>query len=147
MNFLDERLPMRFWDKVIPEPNSGCWLWFANNIAGYGRVWFGGTRAMVPTHRLTYEVCRGAIPAGLEIDHLCRTPECCNPAHLEAVTHSENLRRGTWNERGGWRADLTHCLRGHELVGSNLYVAAKTGKRQCRSCWVIRAARIRARAA
>jgi hypothetical protein len=26
-NWGDERLPQRFWDKTIPEPNSGCWLW------------------------------------------------------------------------------------------------------------------------
>jgi len=41
--FLDPRLPDRFWSKCIPEPNSGCWLWFgANNGVGYGIV--GGSR-------------------------------------------------------------------------------------------------------
>jgi hypothetical protein len=27
VEFLDPRLPDRFWSKCMPEPNSGCWLW------------------------------------------------------------------------------------------------------------------------
>lgn len=34
------------------------------------------------------------MPLGLELDHLCRQRDCVNPQHLEAVTHSENTRRG-----------------------------------------------------
>lgn len=36
---------------------------------------------------------KGEIPHGLEIDHLCNKPTCCNPDHLEAVTRAENERR------------------------------------------------------
>jgi hypothetical protein len=35
----------------------------------------------------------GPVPEGLELDHLCENPPCCNPAHLEPVTHAENNRR------------------------------------------------------
>ena len=45
-------------------------------------------------HRLTYEWAVGPIPEGLTIDHLCRVRNCVNPEHLEAVTQSENTRRG-----------------------------------------------------
>lgn len=31
---------------------------------------------------------------GLEFDHLCRNKLCVRPDHLEAVTHTENVRRG-----------------------------------------------------
>lgn len=38
MNWGDERLPHRFWDKTIPCPTSGCRLWLAaTNERGYGR--------------------------------------------------------------------------------------------------------------
>ncbi len=45
-------------------------------------------------HRWFYEQAKGPIPDGLSIDHLCRVPPCVNPDHLEAVSHTENVRRG-----------------------------------------------------
>ena len=40
--FGDRRVPPRFWDKVSPEPNSGCWLWLGSVTAkGYGEFWAG----------------------------------------------------------------------------------------------------------
>lgn len=30
VDYGDSRLPDRFWDKVFPEPMSGCWLWGAH---------------------------------------------------------------------------------------------------------------------
>lgn len=34
------------------------------------------------------------VPYGKELDHVCRVRACVNPAHLEPVTHIENVRRG-----------------------------------------------------
>lgn len=34
----------------------------------------------------------------------------------------------------GHRGNWTHCVRGHELAGNNLYVIPSSGKRQCRTC-------------
>lgn len=59
---------------------------------GYGRVTVN--RKVVLAHRAFYEQAHGAIPSGLDLDHLCRVPACVNPAHLEPVTHVENVRRG-----------------------------------------------------
>lgn len=97
MNFLDERLPSRLWDKLMPEPNSGCWLWIgARSALGYGHLMVrqgDGRRIYQNAHRVVYEIVVGSA-ANRDVDHLCRTPACCNPAHLEAVTHAENMRRG-----------------------------------------------------
>ena len=35
----------------------------------------------------------GAIPDGLEIDHLCKTRLCGEVTHMELVTHKVNLAR------------------------------------------------------
>jgi hypothetical protein len=72
----------------------GCWIFNgARTTAGYGHLNIGaGSWAM--THVITYEHHIGAVPRGLELDHLCRVRACCNPAHLEPVTHTENVRRG-----------------------------------------------------
>jgi hypothetical protein len=45
-------------------------------------------------HRLANGHFVGPIPNGLVIDHTCRESACVNPAHLEAVSNAENLRRG-----------------------------------------------------
>ena len=63
-----------------------CIVWTgAANRRGYGCLYLGGMR--LSPHRLAYELSHGQIPDGLEIDHLCRSPPCINPVHLEAVTH------------------------------------------------------------
>ena len=87
----------RFWAKAIPEPNSGCWLWTgARDPKGYGLCRFplGDAVILQRAHRVVYQIERGAIPVGLEIDHLCRNPSCVNPDHLEPVTRRENTLRG-----------------------------------------------------
>lgn len=72
---------------------GSCWHWCGEiNRNGYGRVWLDGVRHMV--HRLFWTVLVGDIQDGLILDHLCRRRSCCNPAHLEPVTHQENTARG-----------------------------------------------------
>ena len=59
---------------------------------GYGQLGspMHGTRI---AHRAYWIEANGPIPDGLELDHLCRNRSCVNVDHLEAVTHSENMRR------------------------------------------------------
>ena len=86
---LDRRRKMiLFWLKV-ETLSTGCWEWTGHvNNAGYGRV------KNDYAHRLAYEMFVGPIPDGADLDHLCRRRSCVNPAHLEPVTRSENVRRG-----------------------------------------------------
>ena len=53
--FGDARLPERFWDKVSPEPNSGCWIWCAAiKGLGYGHFkWDGKYHGTASTTVLT----------------------------------------------------------------------------------------------
>src|SRR5690606_34126891 len=70
--FGDERLPERFWKKVSPERNSGCWLWTGCLDAyGYGRFSVD-TRTKRCAHRIAFETLVAPIGAGLFLDHLCR---------------------------------------------------------------------------
>lgn len=118
MQFLDDRLPANFWDKVVPVPHVGCWLWMAGlNENGYGV--FRGRLA----HRRSFRVLVGPHAPGLELDHLCRTRSCVNPDHLEPVTHEENMRRA----RG------SHCRNGHEFTEENTYWPPGN-RRRCLAC-------------
>jgi hypothetical protein len=72
---------------------DGCWIWQRSQDGhGYGTACLPGQRR-VKAHRMVYEREVGPIPAGLDLDHLCRTPLCVNPAHLEPVTRRENVAR------------------------------------------------------
>lgn len=44
-------------------------------------------------HRSVWRRLRGAIPAGMQVDHLCRFISCVNVEHMELVTPKENNRR------------------------------------------------------
>jgi len=128
MNFGDPRLPERFWSKCIPEPNSGCWLWFGASVPfGYGQFYPNGHRGQVNSHRHAYLNLVGPIPDELVLDHVCRTPCCVNPAHMEPVTNAENVRRGH-----PFRAPKETCPAGHSYeINSRV---APTGGRICRAC-------------
>lgn len=127
----------RLFDKVSPEPNSGCWLWTGalNNPGkrGYGQIWVEGKLRLA--HRVAYESQRGPIPAGLDLDHLCRVRCCVNPDHLEPVTRSVNNSRSPL--LGLAAASRTHCPKGHAYDESNTRWDTK-GARNCRSCERVR---------
>lgn len=72
---------------------TACWVWQrARTRTGYGQAFDG--RMMRPAHRVYYEREHGKVPRSLVLDHLCRVRACMNPAHLEPVTHRENVWRG-----------------------------------------------------
>jgi hypothetical protein len=124
----------RFEKYYMPEPNSGCWIWFGAERAGYGvlterrgKVWLA--------HRLSYIFFKGEIPIGKVLDHLCRNTYCVNPAHLEAVTLRENVLRSP-DTLPSINLRKTHCKHGHLLQGDNLEAKAKW--RCCKICHIQR---------
>jgi len=108
-----------------------CWIFGGSKDRnGYGRTTINAK--MVNTHRVVYELVCGHIPDGLSLDHLCRTPSCVNPKHLEPVTHKENVLRGSGPT--AINAKKTHCINGHLFDEKNTYIRPKSGGRQCRNC-------------
>lgn len=77
----------------LPSP---CHLWTgptsgAGRGHGYGRMCLNNrtvaVHIVVATHYFGY------IPPTRQVDHLCKQRACCNPAHLEVVSHQENQKR------------------------------------------------------
>lgn len=137
--FGDDRLPERFWAKVSVS-ESGCWNWSPISRAdGYG-AYYTGNRRMSLAHRVAYAAIRGEIPAGLQIDHLCRNRSCVNPDHLEPVSHRENIIRGVSPSAVNGSKD--HCKRGHALTPENVHEYHRRGgvTRVCRACMRINSA-------
>lgn len=127
----------RFWSKVNKNTESGCWEWNASKDRhGYGQ--FGILYGTYLSHRISYELMNGSIPAGLEIDHLCRNHGCVNPNHLQAVTHRENVMRGNSALRRPWQLK-DKCKSGHALTSDNIRLVEGGNVRECRKCKRIRA--------
>lgn len=82
------------WDVRDMGYETPCWVWTAGLMGeGYAtQAPRGGGSTLV--HRQHYEEKHGAVPAGLDLDHLCRVRACVNPDHVEPVTRAENARRG-----------------------------------------------------
>lgn len=122
-------------EERVKKTESGCWIWQGCLSHGYGMIKIpaetpsGATT--VGVHVLAWREKNGPVPAGLELDHVCRTRACCNPEHLEPVTRRENLLRSPLSAASRLSA-RTHCPRGHELSGTNLVRSEPT--RTCRIC-------------
>lgn len=74
----------------IPEPNSGCLLWFgALGGSGHGRMKVAGK--WEGAHRIAWEEKNGPIPAGLWVLHKCDVHCCINTDHHFLGDHDDNM--------------------------------------------------------
>jgi hypothetical protein len=119
-----------FFKKVNKIPD-GCWLWIGSrSFNGYGNFNVGGKT--IGAHRISFEIHKGEIPEGLQIDHICKKRGCVRPDHLEVVTQRENLLRS--NTVAFINSNKTHCPQGHQYTPENIYKKVSHGKVQGRKC-------------
>ena len=88
----------KFWRWV--NKTTSCWLWTRRGGTGSASA-YGLFDIQVPTdwgsatlrqsaHRVAYAITKSQIPNNLEVMHLCNTPRCVNPEHLELGTPADN---------------------------------------------------------
>lgn len=129
----------RFWRTVEKGGDGECWLWkgVVSRAKGFEYGAFYHEDLQWKAHRVAYELTVGPIPEGMTLDHVenrgCRSKLCCNPAHLEPVTQSENTMR---QYRSPSRLYRLTCRHGH---------AREFGVVACRKCAVIAVARSQAK--
>lgn len=107
---------------------TDCWIWLGSKKQTrglvYGTFWDGKRNRHA--HVGVYESEVGAIPNGMEIDHLCRNTLCVNPKHLEPVSHRINVLRGI--SPGALNAKKTFAPCGHPYSGED------SRRRYCKPC-------------
>lgn len=125
-------LEERFWVKVAKTP--ACWNWTAFvDSKGYGRINVEGKSKLA--HRISLQLSGISLIDGLFADHICRNRRCVNPGHLRQVSPMVNSLENS-NSLQAKNAARTHCIRGHEFAGDNLY-RSRFG-RACRTCVAMR---------
>lgn len=94
----------RLMQKVMPEPNSGCWLWTAScwKTNPYSRFRLEGKNES--GHRASYILFKGKIPKNMYVCHKCDVPTCVNPDHLFLGSSQDNtndkIKKGRSNMIG-----------------------------------------------
>lgn len=112
--------------------DGGCWVyqgWCHPKPREYGTMSYRGR--LWRTHRLSYFLHKGAIPAGKVVCHRCDNQKCCNPDHLWIGTQHQNLLDCRSKDRHA-NALKQSCKRGHPLSGDNLEVWGNL--RRCKIC-------------
>lgn len=133
---------------VIP---GACWPWKGSKSKdGYGQFVLsacrGEKRIRIAPYRFIWEHFNGPMPEGLEPDHTCNNRKCCNPEHIEPVTHSENQKRSYQRGRARLRTVPvpSQCIHGHEYTPANKRINSQGGI-VCRTCDRARSAAYQAR--
>ena len=113
---------VRFWAKVTK--GDGCWNWQGSYIAGTGYgAFYDGQRWS--THRYSWTIHNGAIPAGLCVLHKCDNRKCVRPDHLFLGTKRENSQ--DMARKGRYRVP---ALKGEDHGEAKLTTAAVLDIRQ-----------------
>lgn len=84
--------PKNFWKRV--DRSGGpevCWPYKGTKYpSGYGRLQIHGRYELA--HRVAYRLHTGEEVDEVHILHGCDNPCCCNPSHLRAGTHTDNMQ-------------------------------------------------------
>ena len=92
------RLFSKVFDRVVIDKDTGCWLWTGPDSGsgrggGYGRMCVDC--ATMAVHIVMWVIRNGPIPPKKQLDHACPggpNRRCCNPDHLNLVTHKRNQK-------------------------------------------------------
>lgn len=86
-----EQVKEQFLEKVLMEPNTGCWYWLGPiTVQGYASVKSKYNFGFCNGSRLSYYLFKGEFDTKKLALHHCDNPRCVNPDHLYIGDHKDN---------------------------------------------------------
>lgn len=82
------------WKFVQKGEEHECWPCTLKGGDAQGHKLFSYLNSKVYAHVMVFILTKGPVPSDKIIMHKCSNPPCCNPAHLEAGTKSQNTAQG-----------------------------------------------------
>ena len=113
----------KFWARVDIKEDVYCWNWKGcKTKSGYGSVKINGET--LAAHRVSFQFLNGPLEITDVVRHACDNPICCNPYHLFAGSHADNVADRVLKDRSAkgqsnGRAKLTE-VQVIEILKSNL---------------------------
>jgi len=90
-NDITAREARAFWSKVSVGDPDECWTWLGTISGnGYG-IYKTAAYGIIGAHRLALLLASKQPLGNLTVHHSCRNPCCCNPRHLSASAHKDNI--------------------------------------------------------
>lgn len=122
-------LEVRFWEKVKKAEGDACWLWVGSRRHQqypYGCIWARGKAQWA--HRIAWELEHGPIPEGMQVDHICKNPQCVRHDHLRIVTPRQNWVDYSDSPMAA-NAKKSHCPQGHPYSTENIALVKRSAMR------------------
>jgi hypothetical protein len=88
---MSEKDKDRFYSKIGPVTDTGCWEWAGTVSNGYGVIGINGRNEQAS--RVAWTLANGPIPDGSIVSRTCGNPLCVNRRHMELTTRAENLEK------------------------------------------------------